>query len=67
MQEVIETTEKYLAFSGRSCDAQQFVKGIRQAFDGTDMPKVLNDFLFGIEMELQRAGILDENFNEVTE
>jgi len=30
------------------------------------MPKMLNDFVFNIEVALQDAGVLDQDFNEVT-
>jgi len=29
------------------------------------MPKMLNDFVFNLEVALQNAGVLDEWFNEI--
>ena len=59
--------EKYLKFTGYETDALNLVNDIRHAFDtaNMDMPKVINDFVFNIEVALQNAGILDEDFNEV--
>lgn len=59
--------EKYLQFKGYETDALNLVNDIRHAFDKAqmDMPKVMNDFVFNIEVALQNAGILDEDFNEV--
>lgn len=66
---VITTREKYLSYKGDTDYALELNDEIRKAFAiaGMDMPKMLNDFLFGIEMQLQREGILDKDFNEVTE
>jgi hypothetical protein len=65
MVDRIHTQEKYLKFDGLSSDALSFVDDIRNAFDasGCDMPKVINDFVFNIEVALQNAGILDDDFN----
>ena len=59
--------EKYLTFKGYETDALNLIGELRSAFDTAqmDMPKVLNDFVFNIEVALQNAGILDEDFNEV--
>jgi hypothetical protein len=59
--------EKYLKFTGYETDALNLVNDIRHVFDTAqmDMPKVINDFVFNIEVALQNAGILDEDFNEV--
>ena len=64
---MITAQEKYLTFRGYESDALRLVEDIRSAFDasGNDMPKVLNDFVFNIEVALQNAGILDDDFNEV--
>ena len=66
---VITTREKYLSYKGDTDYALSLNDEIRQAFAiaGMDMPKMLNDFLFGIERRLQDAGVLDESFNKVTE
>jgi hypothetical protein len=64
----IQTREKYLTYSGDTDYALRLNNEIRQAFAiaGMDMPKMLNDFLFGIEVALQNEGVLDEDFNKVT-
>jgi hypothetical protein len=66
---IINASEKCLSYTGDTQYALRLNNEIRQAFAiaGMDMPKMLNDFLFSIEMELQNAGVLDEDFNEVTE
>jgi hypothetical protein len=60
--------EKYLKFTGYETDALNLVNDIRHVFDTAqmDMPKVINDFVLNIEVDLQNAGILDEDFNEAT-
>ena len=65
----IHAQEKYLQFDGLPADALSFVDHIRNVFDqaGGDMPKVLNDFVFNIEVALQNAGILDDDFNLIEE
>lgn len=65
----ITTQEKYLSYKGDTDYALMLNNQIRQAFAiaGMDMPNMLNDFLFGIEVQLQNAGVLDESFNEVTQ
>ena len=65
---MITAQEKYLTFKGYESDALRLVEELRSAFDtaGNDMPKVLNDFVFNIEVALQNAGILDDDFNEVS-
>jgi hypothetical protein len=59
----IKTSNNYLSFDGHPNDAIRFVNEIRET--GSDMGKTLNDFIFGIEVALQNAGYLDEDFNEV--
>ena len=63
---IIEAQEKYLSFRGDTDYAFRLVESIHQAFDesGTEMPKMLNDFIFNIEVALQNEIILDENFNK---
>jgi hypothetical protein len=65
----INVREKYLTYSGDTDYALRLNNEIRQAFAiaGMDMPKMLSDFLFSIEVQLQNVGVLDEDFNEVTE
>lgn len=61
----IEVSEKCLTFSGCTADALHLVNNLRDAYRHNDMPKMLNDFVFGIEVALQDAYVLDENFNEI--
>ena len=63
---IIKAREKYLSYSGDTDYALRLVNEIQQAFGGADMPKMLSDFLFNIEVALQDAGVLDEDFNEAT-
>jgi hypothetical protein len=63
---IIKAREKYLSYSGDTDYALQLVNEIQQAFCGADMPKMLSDFLFNIEVALQNEGVLDKDFNEVT-
>jgi len=69
MFEFIHAQEKYLRFDGLPADALSFVESIRTVFDesGSDMPKVLNDFVFNLEVALQNEGILDDDFNLIEE
>jgi hypothetical protein len=65
----ITAQEKYLKFDGLPNDALRFVDDIRNVFDasGNDMPKVLNDFVFNLEVALQNIGVLDDDFNLIEE
>ena len=67
MSNRINAQEKYLAFNGLPADALSFVDSIRSVYDGGDIPKVLNDFIFNIEVALQNAGVLDVDFNLIEE
>jgi len=60
---MIQAREKALSFDGDSETAIALVNSLRETYD--DMPKMLNDFVFNIEVALQDAGVLDENFSEV--
>lgn len=62
----IEVSEKYLAYRGDTEYALRLVNSLREAYGHNDMPKMLNDFVFGIEVALQNTGVLDADFNEVT-
>jgi hypothetical protein len=66
---IINASEKYLNYKGDTQYALNLNNEIRKAFAiaGMDMPKMLNDFLFNIEVKLQNVGVLDKDFNEVTE
>ena len=63
----IQAREKYLSFDGLAPDAIRLVDSLHEAYYGLDMPKVLNDFVFNIEVALQNAGIYDEDFNLIKE
>lgn len=60
---MIEVSEKYLSFRGDTEYAMRIVNSLREAYGHNDMPKMLNDFVFGIEVALQNVGVLDEDFN----
>lgn len=62
---MITANEKYLSFNGYEADAWVLVQRLRYVYDkaGEDMPKVINDFVFNLEVALQNAGVLDEHFN----
>ena len=62
---LIEAQEKYLSYRGDTDYALLLVNSLREAFGHDDMPKMLNDFVFNIEVALQNAGVLDEDFNEI--
>jgi len=63
----IEAREKYLYFDGLAGDAIRLVDELHEVYFDRDMPKVLNDFVFNIEVALQNAGIYDEGFNLIGE
>ena len=64
---MITASEKFLSFDGLVGDAKQFVDDVRRVYNeaGENMPKVLNDFIFNIEVKLQYAGVLNKDFNEI--
>jgi Protein of unknown function (DUF2591) len=64
---IIQASEKCLSFNGLVSDAKNFVTEVRGTYNraGEDMPKVLNDFIFNIEAELQFEGVLDKDFNVI--
>jgi len=66
---LIEAQEKYLSFKGDTNYALGLVESVRKAFDesGNEMPKMLSDFIFNIEVRLQDIGVLDINFNQVNQ
>ena len=61
----IHASEKGLSFDGDTGTALALVNNLRHAYELIDMPKILSDFVFNIEVQLQNAGVLDEWFNEV--
>jgi hypothetical protein len=64
----IQASEKFLSFDGDSATALMLVNDLRESYqaNGMEMPKMLSDFVFNIEVALQNAGVLDEWFEEVT-
>lgn len=60
---MIEASEKYLTYKGDAEYAARLVDSLREAYGSNDMPKMLNDFVFAIEVALQNAGVLDQDFN----
>ncbi len=65
MHKFIKASNRQLSFDGDTKTALMFVESIHNAYleNGIDMPKLLNDFIFNIEVSLQDAGILDNDFN----
>ena len=62
---LIEASEKALSFNGDSDTALRLIDSLRDAYDDKEMPKMLNDFVFNLEVALQNAGVLNEWFEEV--
>jgi hypothetical protein len=65
MLKFIKSSNRQLAFDGDTQTALMLVESLHNAYldNGIDMPKLLNDFVFNIEVSLQDAGILDNDFN----
>ena len=63
---LIHAENRALTFHGDSQSALALVNSIRDAYGHDEMPKLLNDFIFNLEVALQDAGVLDEWFSEVT-
>ena len=66
---LIQASEKMLSFHGDTNSAMALVDSLRQAYDdsGLEMSKMLNDFVFNLEVALQNEGILDQDFNQIKE
>ena len=62
---LIQASEKALSFNGDSDTALRLIDSLRDAYDGKEMPKMLNDFVFNLEVALQNAGMRDQWFGEV--
>jgi len=60
---LITASEKCLSYKGDADYALRLVESLRGAYGGEDMPKMLNDFVFNIEVALQDANVLDQDFN----
>lgn len=63
--QLITASEKALSYNGDAGYALYMVNSLRKAYGHEDMPKMLNDFVFNIEVALQDAGILDQDFNQI--
>ena len=63
----IEAQEKYLSFKGDQYYALDLINSLRESYGSNDMPKMLNDFVFNLEVALQNAGVLDQDFNLIEE
>jgi hypothetical protein len=65
MLKFIKASNRQLTFYGDTETALMLVESLHNAYldNGIDMPKLLNDFVFNIEVSLQDAGILDNDFN----
>lgn len=50
-------------FKGTPREAFDFVRVLRRAYRGMDMPKNLHDLVFAVEVALQNGGYLDEDLN----
>jgi hypothetical protein len=59
----MQAQEKFLRFEGTTKEALEFVLDLRDL--GNDAPNVLYDLMVSIENQLQREGVLDENFNVI--
>ena len=60
----IKFTSEGFSYEGYPSDAHEFVVDTRRAYEtaGMEMRKELNDFLFEIEVRLQKIGYLTEDF-----
>lgn len=67
MSSYIIASDKYLSFKGYPSDAVALIESLHDAYYDKGMPKVLNDFVFNIEVALQNAGIYDQDFNLIAE
>jgi len=48
----IQVNEKHLSFDGDIHCAKELIESLREVYKGSDMPKVLNDFVFNIELSI---------------
>lgn len=62
---LIAAREKALSYNGDAGYALHLVNSLHEAYGHNDMPKMLNDFVFSLEVALQNAGILDQDFNQI--
>jgi len=63
---IIQAENKGLSFKGTPEGAKYVVELLDEAFysQGRDAPNFIRDFIFNIEVALQDAGYLDQDFNE---
>ena len=59
----IQAREKYLSFDGFAEDAIGLIDSLHSAYYGEDMPKVLNDFVFNLEVALHPSDEEEEDDN----
>ena len=66
-RQLIHAENKGLSFKGTPEGAKYVIELFNEAFysDGKDAPNFIRDFIFNIEVALQDAGYLDQDFNEV--
>ena len=65
MLKFIKASNRQLSFDGDTQTALMLVESLHNAYldNGIDMPKLLNDFVFNLEVSLQDIGVLDNDFN----
>lgn len=63
----IQAENKGLSFKGTPEAAKYVIELFDEAFytEGRDAPNFIRDFIYNIEVALQDAGYLDQDFNEV--
>jgi hypothetical protein len=66
---MIREREHGIAFEGSPEEAMEFVSSTRAAYAAVsnDMPPALSDLIFKLEVALQHAGLLDDDFNPTTQ
>jgi hypothetical protein len=64
MSKTIKVTSGSFSFDGPAEDAHEFTVHTRRAFEESDetIPTFLTDFVFAIEVEMQKVGFLTEDF-----
>lgn len=65
----IEAQNVSIFFKGEAFGAYTLVNQLHDAYDraGMDKCKMINDFIFNLEVALQNAGILDDDFNDIVQ
>lgn len=71
MDVVVESTDfGGLSFHGAASSALEVARILRAAIDQGEpgaIPNYLSDFVFGLEVACQEAGLLDEDFNRASQ